>query len=110
MGINLGGDLSWNDSEDLLSELNEESVQGSVDLFIDVGALPYLLAARCVSFPSLTDHQVTLQTYILLAIGDRSIDQLGVLWLLGSSEDKGRVGGGILRLVFADSYKSGDSC
>ena len=39
---------------------------------------------------------------MLLAVGDSLVDELGVLGLLGSGEDEGRVGGGILRLVLAN--------
>ena len=40
---------------------------------------------------------------MLLAVSDGNIHKLGILRLLGGSEDQGRVGGGILRLVLADS-------
>jgi hypothetical protein len=43
-------------------------------------------------------------TYGLLAVLNGNVDELGVLGLLGSSEDQGRVGGGILWLVLANSY------
>lgn len=36
---------------------------------------------------------------MFLAIFDRRVHQLGVLGFLGSGEDEGRIGGGILRLV-----------
>jgi hypothetical protein len=37
--INLGGDLSGNDLENLLAELNQELVKGGVNLLVDVLAL-----------------------------------------------------------------------
>jgi hypothetical protein len=39
---------------------------------------------------------------MLLAVLDGGIDQLRVFFLLRGSEDQGRVGGGILRLVLVD--------
>lgn len=78
-GVNLGGDTSWNNLEDLLSELDEEAVEGSIDLGVDV------------------------RSTVLLSVSDGNIHKLGVLGLLGRSEDQGGVGGGILRLVLADS-------
>ena len=41
-------------------------------------------------------------TYVLLAILNRWVNQLGIFGLLGGREDQGRVCGGILRLVFLD--------
>lgn len=41
--INLSGDLSGDDLEDLLAELNQETVKGGVDLLVDVAALFILL-------------------------------------------------------------------
>lgn len=79
VGIDLGGDLSWDNLEDLLSELDEEAVESSVNLGVDV------------------------RSTVLLAVSDGHIHKLGVLRLLGRSEDQGGVGGGILRLVLADS-------
>lgn len=79
-GINLSGDLAGDDLEDLLAELNEKVVEGSVDLLIKSLAL-------------------------LLALLDGSVDQAGVLGLLRSSQDQGRVGGSILRLVLANGGK-----
>lgn len=35
-GIDLGGDLAGNDLQDLLAELNQETVEGSIDLGVDV--------------------------------------------------------------------------
>jgi hypothetical protein len=42
---------------------------------------------------------------VLLAVGDGGIDEGGILGLLGSRKDQGRVGGSILRLVLADGYE-----
>ena len=39
---------------------------------------------------------------MFLAVFDGEVDQLGVLGLLGGSEDEGGVGGGVLRLVLVD--------
>lgn len=76
-GINLGGDLSGDDLEDLLAELDEKGVKGAVNLVVDgsAGGLAGL---------------------------DSGINELGVVGLLGSSEDQGRVGSGILRLVLVN--------
>ena len=76
-GIDLGGDLSGDDLEDLLAELDQEAVEGVFNLRLDASTL-------------------------LLAVLDGHIHELGVLGLLGSSQDQGGVGGGILRLVLAD--------
>ena len=77
LGVNLSGDLAGNDLEDLLSELNEETVESGLDLLVEGLA-------------------------VLLAVGDGSVDESGVLGLLGSGEDQGGVGGGILGLVLAN--------
>lgn len=76
-GVDLGGDLAGNDLENLLTELDEEVVKGAVNLVVDraTGGLAEL---------------------------DSSVDELGVLGLLGSGEDQGGVGGGILRLVLVN--------
>ena len=39
---------------------------------------------------------------MLLAVGNSVVNELGVLGLLGGSQDQGRVGGGILRLVLVN--------
>ena len=75
--IDLSGDLAGDDIKDLLAELNEETVQGGVDLLVKSDAL-------------------------LLAGSDGGVDEAGVLGLLGGSEDQRGVGGGILRLVLVD--------
>jgi hypothetical protein len=57
--------------------------------------------------PARYEKQVTSRkTYVLLAVLDSGVDQLGVFGLLGSREDQGRVGGGILRLVLADGCET----
>lgn len=76
--INLSRDLAGDDLEDLLTETNEEVVEGGVDLLVEGLAL-------------------------LLAVGNSGVDQRSVLGLLGGGEDEGGVGGGILGLVLADS-------
>lgn len=75
--VNLGRDLAGDDGENLTAELDQQAVESVVDLAVDVATL-------------------------LLAIGDGSIYQLGVLGLLGGGQDERGVGGGILRLVFAN--------
>ena len=77
LGVDLSGDLAGDDLQDLLAELDEEAVQGGLNLLIEAAALS-------------------------LAVGDRGIDELGILGLLGGSEDQGGVGGSILRLVLAN--------
>jgi len=42
---------------------------------------------------------------VLLAVGDSYVLELGVFFLLGCCEDERWVGGGILRLVFANCWK-----
>lgn len=81
-GVNLGGDLAGNDLEDLLAELDKEGVKDSIDLVIDALAIG-----------------------VLLAVGDSVVNELGVLGLLGGSQDQGRVGGSILRLVLVNGSK-----
>ena len=76
-GVDLSGDLAGDDGENLLAELDEETVEGVVDLGVDVAALG-------------------------LGVGDGDGHQLGVLGLLGRGENEGRVGGGILGLVLAN--------
>jgi hypothetical protein len=76
-GVDLGRDLSGDDLENLLTELNEETVESIVNLLVDRATL-------------------------LLGVVDGNIDQLSILLLLGGCEDERRVGGGILRLVLAN--------
>lgn len=76
-GVDLSRDLAGDDLENLLAELDEESVERGIDL---------LVKGLSVS----------------LAIFYGSVDELGVLWLLGGGEDQGRVGSGILGLVLVD--------
>jgi hypothetical protein len=78
-GVDLSGDLAGDDLENLLAELNQEAVEGVVDLAVDVATL-------------------------LLAVLNGAINEGGVLGLLGGSENQGGVGGGILRLVLANGY------
>lgn len=73
-GVNFGGNLARNDLQDLLSELDKETVEGSINLLIDVLA-------------------------VLLSVGDGSVNELGILLLLGGLENQTWVGGGILRSV-----------
>lgn len=80
-GINLGGDLAGDDGENLLAELNQQAVESSVDLVVEVTALA-------------------------LGVVDGDIYQLGVLGLLGGSQDERGVGGGILRLVLGNGCEN----
>jgi hypothetical protein len=77
LGVDLGRDLAGDDLQDLLAELDQEAVQGGLDLIVDGATL-------------------------LLAVGNGGVDESGILGLLGSSQDQGGVGGGILGLVLAD--------
>ena len=81
LGVDLGGDLAGDDLENLLAELDEQAVEGGINLLVDGLALG-------------------------LAVGNGSIDQSGVLGLLGGSQDQGGVGGGILGLVLADGWRN----
>lgn len=56
-GINLCRDLSWNDLEDFRTELDQQTVKGSIDLLVNVVSLR-------------------------LAVGDSSIDEFGIFRLL----------------------------
>jgi hypothetical protein len=77
--VDLSGDLAGDDLQDLATELDEEVVEGDVDLGGDVLALT-----------------------VLHTVCDSIVNELGVLGLLGSGEDERRVGGGILGLVLAN--------
>ena len=76
-GINLSRNLSWDNLQDFLSEFNQETIKGGFDLLVNVSAL-------------------------ILSICNSDVDELGILGLLGCLEDKRRVGGSVLGLVFAD--------
>ena len=78
--VHLSRDLAGDDVEDLLAELDEEVVEGGIDLLVDVAA-------------------------VLLAVLDGGVDELLVLGLLGGSEDERGVGRGILGLVLVDGRK-----
>jgi hypothetical protein len=69
--------LSGNDLEDLLAKLNKEAVESSVNLIV---------------------HYLS----VLLSVNNGSINKLAVFDLLRCGEDQGRVGCGILWLVFSD--------
>ena len=77
LGIDLGRDLAGDDLQDLLAELDQQAVQGGVDLLV---------------------NGLTLG----LAVGNSRVDEGGIVGLLGGSQDQGGVGGSILGLVFAD--------
>jgi hypothetical protein len=78
--VNLGRNLSGDDLENLLAELDEQVVEGGVDLSVNVTAL-------------------------LLTLLNGSVDQAGIFGLLGGSEDEGGVGGSILGLVLVNGGK-----
>jgi hypothetical protein len=84
-GINLSRDLAGDDLENLLAELDKKTVESIIDLLVDGATL-------------------------LLSVVNGDIDQLGVLGLLGGSENERRVGGGILRLVLANGYWNVSYC
>ena len=75
--VDLSRNLAGHNLQDLATELDEEVVEGGIDLLVGVVA-------------------------VLHTVGDGIVDELGVLGLLGGGEDEGRVGGGILRLVLAN--------
>lgn len=76
-GIDLSRHLSGDNLEDLLSEFDQEAIEGGVGLLVDGLA-------------------------VLLAVRNSNVDQRSIFWLLGGGEDEGRVGGSILRLVLAN--------
>ena len=78
--VDLGGDLARYYLQDLLTELNQQVVESGIDLLVEVLA-------------------------VVLAVSDGSVNELGVLGLLGGSEDERWVGGGILGLVLVDGRK-----
>jgi hypothetical protein len=77
-GVNLSRDTSWDNLQNLLAKLDQQAVKRSVDLLIET------------TFA------------VLLGVLDGVVHQLGILCLLGGSEDERRVGGGILWLVLSD--------
>ena len=76
-GINLSRDLAWDDLQDLLSELNKQTVKSGIDLVVD-------------------------RASVLLSVLDGRIDEWRVLLLLGGGEDERWVGGGVLWLVLGN--------
>jgi hypothetical protein len=78
--INFGGNLAGDNGQDLLAELDQEAVEGGINLLLNGGS-------------------------VLLAVCHSHIHQLGVFGLLGGGEDEGRVGGGILWLVLANGWR-----
>lgn len=75
--VNLSGNLSGHNVQDLLSELNQKTVEGRIDLLVEILA-------------------------VTLAVLHRGVNQLGIFGLLGGGEDERWVGGGVLWLVLAD--------
>lgn len=78
--INLSRDLSWDNLQDFLSELNKETVKGGIDLVVDRAA-------------------------VLLSVLDGGIDEGSVLLLLGGGEDERWVSGSVLWLVLGNGCK-----
>jgi len=78
--IHLGRNLAGDDLENLLAELYEQAVEGSVDLLVNIFA-------------------------VALAVLDGGVNELGVLGLFRRGKNQGGVGGGILRLVLVDGRK-----
>lgn len=76
-GVNFSGNLSWDNLQDLLSELNQETIKCGINLLVNV-------------------------TSLFLSVCNGGVDELGILGLLGCRKDKGGVGGSVLGLVFAD--------
>lgn len=83
-GVDLGGNLAGDNGENLASKLDEETVEGVLDLGVEVATL-------------------------VLAVLDGGVDELGVLGLLGGGEDQRGVGGGILGLVLGDGCVFGEN-
>jgi hypothetical protein len=76
-GINLSRHLSWDDLQDLLSEFNQEAIEGCIGLLVDILA-------------------------VVFAVRNRNVYEPGIFWLLGCGKDEGWVGCSILRLVLAN--------
>jgi hypothetical protein len=81
-GVDLGGDLAGDNLEDLLAELDKEGIENSIDLVVNALAIG-----------------------VLLAVSDSVVNELGIVGLLGGSQDQGRVGGSILGLVLVNGSK-----
>lgn len=79
VGVDLSRNPAGDDLEDLTAELNEQVFESCIRLLVDSLA-------------------------ILLARGDGRIDQADVFWLLGSGQNQGRVGSGIMGLIFAEGF------
>lgn len=77
--INLSRHLSRHNLQDLLSKLDQKTVEGGIDLVIDVLA-------------------------VFFAVGDGSVDEFGVFGFLGGGEDEGWVGGCVLWFVCGDCW------
>lgn len=75
--VDLSGDLAGDDLENLLAELDQQTVKGVVNLRVDITALA-------------------------LAVLDGNIHELGVLGLFRGGQDQGGVGGSILGLVLGN--------
>jgi hypothetical protein len=75
--VNFGRDLAGHNLQNLAAELDQQVVKGGINLVLDASALGF-------------------------AILHSLVNESGIFWLLGSSKNEGRVGGGILRLVLVD--------
>lgn len=77
VGVDLSGDLAGDDLQDLGAELDEQTVEGELDLLVGGATLG-------------------------LGVGNGLVDQGGILGLLGGGKDEGGVGRGVLGLVLVD--------
>jgi hypothetical protein len=78
-GVHLRRDLSGDNLQDFLSELNQKAIKCGIDLLVKVASL-------------------------FLGVFDGNVDELRVLWLLSCREDKGGVCGSVLGLIFANGW------
>lgn len=84
-GIDLSGDLAGDNLKNLAAELDEEVVESRVDLSVN-------------------------GTTLGLGLLDSSVEESGILGLLGGGENQGGVGGGILGLVLGNGWKRCEYC
>ena len=78
--IDLRGNLSRDDSQNLLSELNEKTIESGVGLLLDVLS-------------------------VIFAVCHSGVYQFGILGFFGGGENEGRVSCSILGLVFGNGGK-----
>ena len=101
--VDLGGDLTRDNLEDLLAKFDEEAVESSIDLAISVFSL---VKNEYPSLCGIGPHCI----YMLLAVLNGDIHQLGIFGFLRSSEDERGISRGILWLVFVDCLKNVRPC